>query len=185
MKLLKKSDSLTMPWKNGLGSTAQIALYPPSADFASGDFLWRISSATVQSAGPFSQFPGFDRWLVVLSGEGLLLNGFPLLPLSPFHFSGDELIHSDLLNDPVTDLGIIYRRDRVHASMMLHDLQGPQTLTLTSGSHFLFCVQGPLMAENFNLESGDTLAIIAPKTLELKASGASPTKYLHLKLNEF
>ena len=175
-----------MPWKNGLGSTAQIALSPAITDFASGDFLWRISSATVQSAGPFSLFPGFDRWLVILSGEGLLLNGFPLLPLSPFHFSGDELIHSELLKDPVIDLGIIYRRDRVQASMMVHDLQEPQTtLALTPGRHFLFCVQGTIEAENFTLESGDTLEITAAGTFLLKAADPLPAKYLHLKLSEF
>ncbi len=44
-----------MPWKNGGGETAEIAVFPPSADLS--EFGWRISMATVSSDGPFSAFP--------------------------------------------------------------------------------------------------------------------------------
>lgn len=185
MKLLKKSDYQEMPWKNGLGSTAQIAIHPSGADFAKSEYLWRVSSATVRSDGPFSQFPGYDRWLVVLSGEGLLINGFPLLPFSPFHFSGEDLIHCELIRDAVVDLGIIYRRDEVQASMVLNDLQGAQTLALTQGLHFLFCVEGTLQAGTLKVSEGDTLQVSGPTVLELQSSGDSAAKYLHLKLSEF
>jgi environmental stress-induced protein Ves len=185
MKLLKKSNYQVMPWKNGLGSTAQIAIHPPEADFSAGNYLWRVSSATVRAESPFSRFPGCDRWLVILSGEGLLINGFPLLPLSPFHFSGDELVHSELINDAVTDLGIIYRRDKVQASMMLNDLNGNQTLALTKGSHFLFCVQGAFEAEGLAVSKGDTLQAEGPAMPELRVASGSSAKYLHLKLSEF
>lgn len=184
-KLLKKTDYKTMPWKNGLGSTDQIAISPADADFMSADYLWRVSSAIVRSAGPFSQFPGYDRWLVVLSGDGLLINGFPLLPLSPFHFSGDELIHSELLGNAVVDLGIIYRRDKVQASMMVNDLNDSQTLALTKGRHFLFCVRGHFTAEKITVSEGETLEVPGPVMLDLHADTATPAKYLHLKLSEF
>ena len=185
MKLLKSTSYQVMPWKNGLGSTAQIAIHPADADFSSGDYLWRVSSATVRTESPFSQLPGCDRWLTVLSGEGLLINGFPLLPLSPFHFSGDELIHSELIDDAVTDLGIIYRRDKVQASMMLNDLKGTQTLALTKGRHFLFCVQGGFEAGSLTVSEGDTLQADGPVMLELKTAKDASAKYLHLKLSEF
>lgn len=185
MKLLKKSDYQTMPWKNGLGSTAQIAIHPAGADFSKGNYLWRVSSATVNSDSPFSQFPGCDRWLTVLSGEGLLINGFPLLPLSPFHFSGDDLIHSELINDAVTDLGIIYRRDKVQASMMINELRGKQTLALTKGVHFLFCVKGTIGSADSTVSEGDTLQITGPTMVELSAPENAPARYLHLKLSEF
>jgi len=184
-KLLKKVNYQSMPWKNGLGSTSQIAIAPADADFAQGGYLWRVSSATVRAAGPFSQFPGYDRWLVVLSGEGLLINGFPLLPLSPFHFSGDELIHSELINDTVVDLGIIYRRDKVQASVMLNSLQNSQTLALTKGTHFLYAVQGTFAAEQVSISEGDTLQVEGPTMMELTAADGAPVKYLHLKLSDF
>lgn len=174
-----------MPWKNGMGATAQIAIHPAGADFSKGNYLWRVSSATVGSNSPFSQFPGCDRWLVVLSGEGMLINGFPLLPLSPFHFSGDELIHSELIADSVVDLGIIYRRDKFQASMTINELRGKQTLALTKGMHFLYCVQGAITAENSTVSEGDTLQVTGPTMVELSTANDAPARYLHLKLSEF
>ena len=51
-----------MPWKNGGGETAEIAVSPPGA--ALDDFDWRLSMARVETDGPFSAFPGIDRTLV-------------------------------------------------------------------------------------------------------------------------
>ena len=52
-----------MPWKNGGGVTSELAR-SPQAD----EFDWRLSVAEVATDGPFSQFPGIDRLLVLLSG---------------------------------------------------------------------------------------------------------------------
>ena len=66
----------TLPWKNGSGSTTEIAIDPPSATF--DDFHWRISLATISENGPFSVFPGVERTLALVDGHGLTL-----LPTSP------------------------------------------------------------------------------------------------------
>src|SRR5207253_10264439 len=108
MKLYRKSDYLSMPWKNGLGMTEQIEIHPENAAFPGEDFLWRLSSAKIQGASPFSQFPGCDRCLMVLTGQGLLLEGAPLFPEEPLYFSGESLIHCALLGGEVTDLGVIF-----------------------------------------------------------------------------
>ena len=62
-----------MTWKNGGGSTSQIQIFPQDADPAGESFLWRLSSAAVTDPGPFSLFKGYDRWLVILRGDGLVL----------------------------------------------------------------------------------------------------------------
>lgn len=115
----------------------------------------------------------------------MLINGFPLLPLSPFHFSGDELVHSELINKAVVDLGIIYRRDKIQASMMVNELRGTQTLALTKGVHFLFCQSGGIQTGTLAVSEGETLQITGPTMLELAAVNDAPAKYLHLKLSEF
>jgi len=185
MKLLKNSDYQTMTWKNGLGSTAQIEIHPATADFSQGNFLWRVSSASVRSDGPFSQFPGYDRWLIVLAGKGLLINGFPLQPLSPFHFSGNELIHSELIHEAVTDLGIIYRPDKIDTSMKVQELHGTQTLALTPGVHLLYCLTGQIQTPNLTVSANDTLKVTGPAVVELTPPKDLPTKYIHLKLREY
>lgn len=54
MKLLLPETMRRMPWKNGGGITTEIAIAPPGATLDAFD--WRISTARVEAAGPFSRF---------------------------------------------------------------------------------------------------------------------------------
>ena len=78
MSILKlgPDDYRTMPWKNGAGSTTELVIEPPGATLAGG-FHWRVSMATVAESGPFSSFPGYDRTLLLLEGQGLELEHGP------------------------------------------------------------------------------------------------------------
>ncbi|PZQ36768.1 MAG: hypothetical protein DI559_11770, partial [Ectopseudomonas oleovorans] len=69
--LLDPATARAMPWKNGGGSTVELAISPVGAGLE--DFAWRISSAQVAMDGAFSCFPGIDRSLAVLAGNGLYL----------------------------------------------------------------------------------------------------------------
>ncbi len=59
------------PWKNGGGTTYQIAADPPDA--GTTDFRWRISRAVIERDGPFSLFPNVSRWIVLAEGPGFTL----------------------------------------------------------------------------------------------------------------
>ncbi|HEU4539125.1 MAG TPA: HutD family protein, partial [Polyangiaceae bacterium] len=61
------------PWKNGGGTTREIAAMPPDA--GTSGFAWRVSVAEIARPGPFSAFPGVDRQIVLLAGEGVRLRG--------------------------------------------------------------------------------------------------------------
>jgi environmental stress-induced protein Ves len=109
------------PWKNGGGVTYEIAAYPPDAGLDAFD--WRISTARVESDGPFSVFPGVDRVLLVLSGTLVLQFGagdaVVLTDASaPFGFSGEAPCDGRLSGGPVVDLNIMVRRGRAHAQVM-------------------------------------------------------------------
>ena len=52
--LTTESEYRLMPWKNGLGVTREMAVFPSGANLERGDFLWRLSSADVGTSGPFS-----------------------------------------------------------------------------------------------------------------------------------
>lgn len=136
---LQKSHYLDSSWKNGAGQTKQIAIYPTDSTVAANNFLWRISSATVNNKNSFSQFSGYERILLVLSGEGLILNGTPLLPFEPLEFSGDQAIECGLINElPVIDLGIIYNKFKIRAQMEVIDVGAYANIHLGIGLHFLF-----------------------------------------------
>src|SRR5450830_1793080 len=77
MSTLIPFASLTpSPWKNGGGSTTEIAVEPPGATLHS--FEWRLSLASIAHDGPFSHFPGVDRSLALLDGPGLMLDSATL-----------------------------------------------------------------------------------------------------------
>jgi environmental stress-induced protein Ves len=160
-RIIRNSEHSVMPWKNGQGSTSQIDIVPAGASFPEGEFLWRLSSATVATAGPFSLFPDCDRWLVVLSGQGLSLNGKTLGPFSPVQFRGEENIHAELLQNAVVDLGLIYRRDKVQAQMTVVQLAEMTSLELSrdAGSAYVYCVSGKVTCGPQVLSPGDSCFI--------------------------
>jgi len=112
----RSADYRRMRWKNGLGETAEVAIAPDGATLDSFD--WRISMARVEADGPFSPFPGIDRTLSILEGEGLRLapagrDAVTLGPKSaPCRFAGDVACGAALVGGPVTDLNVMTRRDR-------------------------------------------------------------------------
>jgi environmental stress-induced protein Ves len=53
----------SVPWKNGGGTTRQLAVGP--ADATADDFLWRLSIARIDAPGSFSVFSGIDRTILL------------------------------------------------------------------------------------------------------------------------
>jgi environmental stress-induced protein Ves len=102
-----------MPWKNGGGSTTEVAIHPAGASLA--DFAWRLSLADVESDGPFSLFPGVDRILMLMDGAGMRLDvvsGAIELrePFSVCTFNGDDAVDAMLSDGAVRDCNLMVRR---------------------------------------------------------------------------
>src|SRR5918993_1541258 len=111
-RVIRNEDLVRVPWKNGGGTTAEVAAFPESSGFDT--FGWRISVADVASDGPFSVFPGIDRTLIVVEGEGIELDvegvAFRLDRMSPkLSFSGDDVTTGRLLSGPIRDLNVMTR----------------------------------------------------------------------------
>lgn len=108
------------PWKNGGGSTREIACWPPGAGFE--QFDWRVSIASIAASGPFSVFAGVDRIICLLEGDGVQLQGPAIahrldVPLQPFAFSGDVPVDCSLLGGASRDFNVMTRRGRLHATL--------------------------------------------------------------------
>lgn len=109
------------PWKNGGGSTREIAAFP--AESGSADFEWRLSVAEVAQDGPFSAFPGIDRQILLWRGEGLRLRAGASLDHRldragvPFAFDGEAAVTAALLGGPTLDLNVMTRRGRWRAEV--------------------------------------------------------------------
>jgi uncharacterized protein len=70
VKILRAADRKAVPWKNGGGTTTEVAVYPAGAGF--DDFGWRVSIADVRQGGPFSLFPGDNKTEATLTGGAVI-----------------------------------------------------------------------------------------------------------------
>ena len=113
-RIIRAAALRAVPWKNGGGTTREIAVHPPGAGM--DDFLWRLSMARVDAAGPFSRFEGTDRVLAVLEGALRLSGPDWSVELSadspPFAFDGAAPVMGAPLTGTMLDLNAMARRGR-------------------------------------------------------------------------
>jgi uncharacterized protein len=111
MEIIRFADLKPEPWRNGGGTTRQLASQPGSAQ--DGSWNWRVSIADVTKAGDFSAFPGTERVLTVVEGELLLLTvdgaERPLEKYRPFRFPGGAATQAALPTGDIRNLNVITR----------------------------------------------------------------------------
>ena len=140
-----------MPWRNGRGETAEVAIGPAGASL--DDFDWRVSMARIDADGPFSNFPGTDRTLTVLRGEGLHLSIADSAPVEltcdsePLGFPGDVVAAATLIGSPVTDLNVMTNRARLRHSMRRLRPAGGVELAIEAQLALLVCAQSTVQVE--------------------------------------
>ena len=115
MQFLDLAATPSVPWKNGGGSTRELACWPPGAGM--DNFAWRVSVATIARPGPFSAFPGVDRQIMLLEGDGVQLQAAAgqwqhalTQRWEPFAFSGEEPVDCCMLGGVSTDFNLMLRR---------------------------------------------------------------------------
>ncbi|MDH1339020.1 HutD/Ves family protein [Ectopseudomonas oleovorans] len=157
-RLLKFADYKRMPWKNGGGSTLEIA---SDTDETLSGFGWRLSIADVATSGAFSAFIDYQRVITVLEGEGMNLEvdgrrSRDLTRLDAFAFSGGSTTYCELLNGPIRDFNLIYAPAKYAARLQW--LEGPDEVTLFSSADIvlLFSAAGVTTLSS-SQESGSAL----------------------------
>jgi environmental stress-induced protein Ves len=179
-RLLGPADRRAMPWKNGLGTTFEIARAPASDG---ADFLWRMSLADVTAAGPFSDFAGCERALVVVRGQGMRLrhdggDWISLGRLQVHRFSGDAPPFGERLAGPVRDFNLIWRRGEAMGELRPVALVRDAEVALTGRVVLVLCLRGACRVAlgDGAWSLGDDTALLwqdaAPSLLELRATAA-------------
>lgn len=178
MTILRAADYKSMPWKNGGGVTVEIAIHPAGASV--NDFDWRISMATVAQNGPFSIFPGIDRTLAIIEGNGMSLSmaGHGAIELTtasaPLPFAADVPVDATLMGGPIVDLNVMTRRSSF--SHRVDRLCGSCAVEEAAGTRLVLALD-PVTVFNRNrrvhLSRLDSLLIEdgAPFTVEAAAEG--------------
>ncbi len=142
VRLIRAGDTRRTRWKNDGGWTTELASDPPARDghaIAEG-FRWRVSIADIERNGPFSTFPGVERDLLLLAGNGLELDIDDAAPLridrrfEQVHFAGEQDVRCRLLAGPTRDFNVMARRDAVHAEVVARPLAGSMLVFREAGT---------------------------------------------------
>ena len=123
LTILSPETFKTIPWKNGLGHTTELAI---NSGGNLDNFGWRLSIASVVNDGDFSNFSGYQRHLVLIEGEGLILdhhNGdvdelANLLDVA--HFDGGSKTCGRLVNGAIKDFNIMTNKQSFAAEVNCH-----------------------------------------------------------------
>ena len=162
-------------WRNGAGWTREI-LRSPSSGTDSGDaWDWRMSIAEIEQNGLFSIFPGVERELVLLHGQGFRLcfedGGEHLIepPHGRLRFAGERIASGELIDGPTHDFNLMWRRDRIDADLWHRPLVGSMVLFVEPGEQWaVHALSGHTQAsdggDHATAAMGDTLLFTATTT---------------------
>ena len=160
--LIRPDAYRVMPWRNGLGTTTEIAIEP----LAEGRFRWRLSIADVAVSGPFSDFAGYDRVITVASGAGMRLAVAGRAPVAltlasaPYAFSGDAATVCTLIDGPIRDFNLMTERASCRGTLTaLHFAGALVERVLHGGTAFLHALRGAVSVAEWTVPEGATLRL--------------------------
>ncbi|MBD8695305.1 HutD family protein [Stenotrophomonas sp. CFBP 13718] len=114
-------------WRNGLGWTREILRLPATGD----DWALRLSIAEIERDAAFSTFPGVERELVLLHGNGVRLRFDDgrvqevLPPHGRVRFAGEDALHGELVDGVTHDFNLMWRRGLLAAEVLHRPIVGP------------------------------------------------------------
>jgi environmental stress-induced protein Ves len=161
---LTAGDYKRMSWKNGGGITTELLLEPK----ADGTALWRLSIAEVTKSGPFSDFSGYARTIMLIEGPGFVLDfdGHPTKrldrPYEPFPFDGGWKTDCTLIDGPVRDFNLMASREAGPASLSIAHLERGGVQIDAAKTVVFHVLQGDASVSGRGVPQGDTLRVDDP-----------------------
>lgn len=169
--LLRGEDYRTSQWSGG--TTTELGIAPEGSVYADRDFLWRLSSATVDlEESTFTSLPDYNRLIMTLKG-GIRLahNGGEWIELPEFTVHAFDGGDDTVSLGKVVDFNLMMRKGKCTGAvvpfqtaqttegtvkeLLGQDLQNYETV-------LLYCWEGSLKisledGESFELQKGESL----------------------------
>ena len=161
LTILSPKTFKTIAWKNGLGLTTKLAI---NSGGNINYFDWRLSIASVVNDGDFSYFSGYQRHLVLIEGEGLILdhrNGeLDELTnvLDVAHFDGGSKTCGRLVNGGIKDFNIMTNNNSFAAEVNCHVEQHSTNISLLA-NRSIFAYS---LTNEMNIEHGSKTIASVP-----------------------
>jgi uncharacterized protein len=172
IELIRARDYREQPWKNGGGLTHEIAV--AFSDDARKSVLWRVSLATIDRDGPFSEYRGYDRTIVALDPVELDVDGTSVVleRCQPHEFRGEARVACRLRGGATRDLNAMTLRDA-----FAHDVEivtSAQRFVLDDDEiAFVYAIEGATHVENTPCEPGDTIWLQEAESMDVQTGGSA------------
>ncbi len=144
-KVLRWDELEAMAWKNGGGTTRNVAAAPAGSGLARFD--WRVSIAEVAADGPFSAFPGVERVIMLVDGAEMALDvdgvTHRLERFDVVAFSGEATTLCRVPSGPTRDLNLMTRADRATGAVHRVDVAGRYEAVVEDGEVLLLVALSP------------------------------------------
>lgn len=182
-KIIRNEETKIHSWSGGISK--EIYIYPANSTIDS-DFNFRISTATINPGKyNFSDFSGYKRLLILLTGElNLTINNdiTHLLPYSHIFFNGDTRVISNT-NFESIDFNLIYKENIniLNFKFIENNFNGEKEYN--SGIHIYYNLESPkhihLNNNEYTLAVGDTF-IACGNNFQIEGVGTGI--YINLKI---
>jgi environmental stress-induced protein Ves len=173
MQIVRQSQFKASPWKNGGGITHEAMRVPER-----GAYRWRVSIAHIDAPGPFSDFAGYARTMVLLRGSGVALrlsDGTRRIMRAAgdlAQFNGALGVKCELLNGPCVDLNLMTAHAMGPAQVRVERLRGSLPYAVRKDqSLVVFPIDAPLQIH----PSGGNAAILEPWDLAVLGGSGEHT----------
>ena len=157
--VLHLADSAKRKWAHGDVREIAAGKLGPDAGLLPAEgstWDWRLSVASIERAGEFTPYDGFDRTLTVIAGELLELTvdgtAQAVEALRPLRFSGGSAVSATLPTGEVLALNLITRAGAVRGSVRIVELSKKREQHLF-GAQFGVLLQGQAVVRRGETES--------------------------------
>lgn len=169
--MITEEDYRSSTWSGG--KTIELAISPEDSNYAERDFLWRLSSATVDlPESDFTMLPDYMRLITPITGEMILSHDGGAKTAVPvgatYRFDGAWATHSW---GCCTDFNLMLRKEKAGGSMMRLRLSAGEErrIQTTQGLCLLYCVKGSVTVKGSEVTASAGEMIQADEQITLKA----------------
>jgi len=174
IELIRARDYREQPWKNGGGLTREIAV--AFSDDDAKEVLWRVSLATIDRDGPFSEYRGYDRTIVAIDSDPIELdvdgNRVMLERCRPHEFRGEARVACRLTGAATRDLNAMTLR-----TAFLHDVEivtSPARFVLDDEEIvFVHAIEGAASVGEMPCAAGDTIWLEETEAIDVRTGGTA------------
>lgn len=164
----KADQTKTITWASG--TSTELFIYPSTGDFQKRDFLFRLSTATVEAEeSVFSDFSGITRTLMLLKGNLTLIHeGRYTKELKPFDQDTFDGGWDTKSKGKVKDFNLMCKEGAT-GSLVHFNLQNnnEKTVQLMGNKNYIYCENGSFKIGNDLVSSGELVALENEKVITL------------------